>query len=114
MMYIGQRVIILDFLWGINYHNNKRREKKEYLIMPTNEKILQSIMSGTQDRNIKFRDLQKLLEALRFEYRIKGDHHIYTFNENPEVINIQPNKNMAKPYQIKQIRNYIIKYRLGL
>lgn len=82
--------------------------------MPTNEKILQSIMSGTQDRNIKFRDLQKILETLDFDCRIRGDHYIYTYKGNPEIINIQPNKGMAKPYQVKQIRNYIIKYKLHL
>lgn len=39
--------------------------------MPTIEKLYISIMSGTQDKNIKFRDLQKLLYALGFEYRIR-------------------------------------------
>lgn len=29
-----------------------------------------------------------------------------------EIINIQPVKGKAKPYQIKQIRNLIIKYKL--
>lgn len=82
--------------------------------MPTNERILQSILSGAQDRNIKFRDLQKLLDALGFDCRIKGDHFIYTYKNNPEIINIQPNKSMAKPYQVKQIRNYIAKYKLSL
>ena len=82
--------------------------------MPTNEKILQAIMSGVQDRNIKFRDLQKILEVLGFDCRIKGDHFIYTYKGNPEIINIQPDKGMAKPYQIKQIRNYIIKNKLSL
>lgn len=82
--------------------------------MPTNEKILQSILSGGQDRNIKFRDLQKLLEALGFECRIRGDHFIYTYIGKPEIINIQPNKGMAKPYQVKQIRSYIVKYKLSL
>ena len=32
----------------------------------------------------------------------------------PEIINIQPDNGMAKPYQIKQIRNFIVKYRLTL
>ena len=35
--------------------------------MPITEKILQNLMSGLQDKNIKFRDLQKLLDALGFE-----------------------------------------------
>lgn len=48
--------------------------------MPTQiEKLYQSVMSGMQDNNIKFRDLRNLLENLGFEYRIKGDHFIKTF-----------------------------------
>ena len=45
--------------------------------MATLEKLFYSIMSGTQDRNIKFSDLQKILEVLGFQCRIKGDHFIY-------------------------------------
>ena len=78
--------------------------------MATLEKLYLSIMSGTQDKNIKFRDLQTLLAALGFHYRVKGDHFIYYYGSYPENINIQPVGNMAKPYQVKQIRNYILKY----
>ena len=45
--------------------------------MATLEKLMYSIMSGTQDRNIKFADLQKILDVLGFQCRIKGDHFIY-------------------------------------
>lgn len=82
--------------------------------MPTNEKVLQAVMSGVQDRNVKFRDLQKLLDALGFDCRIRGDHYIYTYAGCLDIINIQPNKGMAKPYQIKQIRNFIAKYKIEL
>lgn len=82
--------------------------------MATIEKLMQSIMSGTQDRNIKFKDLQKILNTLGFECRIRGDHFIYSFHDLPENINIQPLGNMAKPYQVKQIRNFLLKYRIGL
>ncbi|GHT65169.1 hypothetical protein FACS1894110_06380 [Spirochaetia bacterium] len=30
----------------------------------------------------------------------------------PEIINIQPKGSQAKPYQIKQVRNIIVKYQL--
>ena len=80
--------------------------------MPITEKILQNLMSGLQDKNIKFRDLQKLLDALGFEVRVKGDHHIYTCKGLPEIINIQPKGNMAKPYQVKQIREIILRYHI--
>lgn len=82
--------------------------------MPTIEKLYSSIMNGTQDKNIKFKDLQKLLDVLGFEYRIRGDHFIYYYGNLPENINIQPDKNMAKPYQVKQVRNYLAKYHLGI
>ena len=80
--------------------------------MATVHKIMQSILSGSQDRNIKFIDLQKILYALGFEYRIRGDHFIYWKNGIEEIINIQPDGNKAKAYQVKQIRNIIVKYRM--
>ena len=80
--------------------------------MSNKSKLLESILSGKQDKNIKFSDLQKLLKMLGFSYRTKGDHFIYTSNEVNEIINIQPNGKMAKPCQIKQIRNILIEYAL--
>ena len=76
------------------------------------EKLMQSILSGTQDKNIKFNELQKILETLEFECRIKGDHFIYWKTGVDEIINIQPDGNKAKPYQVKQVRNIILKYGL--
>lgn len=77
------------------------------------EKLLLSILSGTQDRNILFADLQAVLDRLGFQCRIKGDHFIYTRSGVEEIINIQPVGNKAKPYQVKQIRTIILKYQLG-
>lgn len=77
------------------------------------EKLLLSILSGTQDRNILFPDLQTVLDRLGFQCRIKGDHFIYTRDDVEEIINIQPVGNKAKPYQVKQVRNIILKYQLG-
>lgn len=76
------------------------------------EKIAQSIMSGTHDRNIKFIDLQKILHVLGFKCRIKGDHFIYWKDGVDEIINIQPDGNKAKAYQVKQVRNIILKYQM--
>ena len=69
-------------------------------------------MSGVQDRNIKFADLQKILDVLGFQCRIKGDHFIYWKEGIDEIINIQPIGNKAKSYQIKQVRNIILKYQM--
>ncbi|MDJ0591317.1 MAG: type II toxin-antitoxin system HicA family toxin [Pleurocapsa sp. MO_226.B13] len=77
------------------------------------EKLLQRILSGTSDNNIKFIELCQLLKKLGFTERIKGDHYIFTKDNVEEIINIQPKSNKAKGYQVKQIRNLIVKYRLG-
>ena len=77
------------------------------------EKLLISILSGTKDSNILFADLQTVLDRLGFQCRIKGDHFIYTKDGIEDIINIQPNGNRAKPYQVKQVRNIILHYRLG-
>jgi len=77
------------------------------------DKLFMQIMSGTQDNNISFSDLQKALTLLGFIVRIKGDHFIYSKEGIDEIINIQPNGNKAKPYQVKQVRNIILKYKMG-
>ncbi len=77
------------------------------------QKTVTAILSGMQDRNISFSDLYNILIALGFSVRIKGDHHIFTRQDVVEIINIQPDGNKAKPYQVKQVRNLILKYKLG-
>ena len=71
------------------------------------EKLLISILSGTKDSNILFADLQSVLDRLGFQCRIKGDHFIYTKDGIEDIINIQPNGNRAKPYQVSK---YAISY----
>lgn len=81
-----------------------------------NDKILKSVLSGDQDTNIRFNDLQTLLNQLEFNYRQSGkgsSHYIYYRDDIPELINIQRDGNKAKPYQVKQIRTIIKKYGLG-
>jgi hypothetical protein len=78
------------------------------------KKILQTLLSGTSDANIRFTKLCTLLIALGFEPRIRGDHHIFTRPDIPEILNLQPKGSNAKIYQVKQIRNIILKYRLSL
>lgn len=77
------------------------------------EKLMLSILSGTQDKNIFFSDLQSVLDRLDFQCRIKGDHFIYTMDGIEEIINIQPVGKMAKPYRVKQIRHIILNHQLG-
>lgn len=77
------------------------------------EKLLGMILSGHKDQSIFFSELCNVLEILGFSCRIKGSHHIYYKEGITEIINIQPIGNKAKPYQVKQVRNLILKYKLG-
>ena len=77
------------------------------------QKVLLSVLSGTQDRSISFADLQLVLERLGFQCRVRGDHFIYTREGVEEIINIQPVGSKAKPYQVKQVRQIILYYQLG-
>jgi hypothetical protein len=77
------------------------------------EKLLLKILSGKSDANISFNDLCHLLIYLGFDERIKGSHHIYRKEGVDEKINIQKDGNKAKIYQVRQVRNMILKYKLG-
>ena len=77
------------------------------------EKLLFQILKGASDANIRFGDVCHLLTSLGFEMRTKGSHHIFRMAGVEERLNLQNDGNKAKPYQIKQVRNVILKYKLG-
>ena len=76
------------------------------------EKLVQKVLSGRQDTSIQFSEAVMLLQTLGFSLRIKGSHHIFDMEGVEELINIQPDGSKAKAYQVKQIRDLILKYRL--
>lgn len=82
--------------------------------MGRDEKLTVKILSGTSDANISFSDICQLLKRFGFDERIKGDHHIFTKGGVEEILNLQPKRSKTKPYQVKQVRNLILKYRLRL
>ncbi len=77
------------------------------------DKVLEKILRGTSDANIDFDDLSQLLINVGFDVRIRGSHHIFTKHDVVEIINLQPKGSKAKPYQVKQVRNLILKYKLA-
>jgi len=81
--------------------------------MGKHEKLLLKILGGASDANIQFEDLCSLLKHLGFAMRVKGSHHMFRKEAVIEKINLQREGNMAKPYQVKQVRNVIVKYKLG-
>lgn len=75
-------------------------------------KLLLRFASG-QFKNVRFRELQQLLEEIGFELsRVSGSHHIYSHPLIRELVNIQNVKGEAKPYQIRQVMHLIEQYDL--
>ena len=78
------------------------------------DKILEDILSGKKDYNINFNELCKLLNNLGFILeRISGSHHIFSYKDISQLVDIQPDKkdhSKAKAYQIRQIRKFIKEY----
>lgn len=75
------------------------------------QKTYLEIMSRKKDKNISFSDLKNLLDTLGFYCSVRGDHYVYRRADSP-IINIQPEGNKAKAYQIRQIRNILIELEL--
>jgi len=76
-------------------------------------KLLERILGGRSDANVRFTDLVQLLLYLGFTERTRGDHHIFTQDGIEEILNLQPRGAMAKTYQVRQVRQVIIRYGLG-
>ena len=77
------------------------------------EDLALRILRGGSDANIRFDDLRHLLHRWGFAERIRGDHYIFTKEGVAEILNLQPRGRQAKPYQVKQVRGVIVKYRLS-
>ena len=78
------------------------------------EKLYEHILMRKSDANVPFDTLRALLRRLGFDERIKGDHHIFTKDGVEEILNLQPKHGKGKPYQVKQVRDVILKYHLRI
>ena len=76
------------------------------------ENTPERVLLGYSDANIDFADLRRLLDRLEFVERIRGGHFIFTKDGVEEILNLQPKGSNAKAYQVKQVRNIILKYKL--
>ena len=74
--------------------------------------LLQRILAGRSDANLRFDDLRVLLRELGFIERVRGSHHIFRREGVTERINLQRDDGQAKPYQVRQVRRVILKYGL--
>lgn len=81
--------------------------------MSKHEKMLAQIVEGRSDANIRFADLCHLLRRLGFEERTRGSHHVFRMQGVEEKIVLQRENGKAKPYQVRQVRAVIVKYKFG-
>lgn len=81
--------------------------------MTKQDKLIRTILDGLSDKNIYFNDLCNLLKRLGFDEHIRGSHHIFRKEEVVERINLQQDGTKAKAYQVKQVRNILLKYKQG-
>ncbi len=81
--------------------------------MGKHEKLMERILRGESDANIPFDDLRSVLVRLGFDERVRGSHHLYRKEGVEEKINLQRGGSKAKPYQVRQVRTVILKYRLA-
>ncbi len=77
------------------------------------DKLLLQVLRGLSDTNIGFDELCGQLKQMGFEMRVRGSHHKFTLDSLREQINLQGDGAKAKPYQVKQVRADITKYKLG-
>ena len=81
--------------------------------MSRHERLVHTILRGRSDANIRFSDLCALLRYLGFEERVRGSHHLFDKDGVVELVNLQNRGGHAKPYQVRQVRRLILRYKLG-
>lgn len=75
------------------------------------KKAVLRILEGRSDANLAFDELCHVVERAGFIRRSgKGSHTIYFKEGVEEIINLQPLGAKAKPYQVKQVREILLKY----
>lgn len=77
------------------------------------KKRLLDKLSGSQ-ANVKFSELCRLAELVGFVFdRQNGtSHKVYRHEKHPGIMNFQEVKGKAKPYQVKQLLNFIAQHNL--
>ena len=78
------------------------------------QRLLLTILQGASDANIGFEDLCHLLRRLGFEERVRGSHHLFGKSGIEEMLILQRDGNKAKPYQVRQVRVVLLRYKLGV
>lgn len=70
------------------------------------------ILHGRPDANIRFVEPRILLRFHGFEERVRSSHHLLVKEGFVEIINLQNRGGHAKPHQVRQVRQLILKHKL--
>jgi len=76
------------------------------------DKVYERVMDerGTFDRDVRFGDLKSLLHHLGYAEEQRGGSHVIFRKGSLIVANLQrTGKGMAKEYQVRQVREFLIK-----
>ena len=80
--------------------------------MDKRDELQRRILQGKSDANIDFDELVGMLHWLGFEERTRGSHHIFRRPGVRELINLQRDGRKAKAYQVRQVRQVLLRYGL--
>jgi predicted RNA binding protein YcfA (HicA-like mRNA interferase family) len=82
--------------------------------MSTKEKLRKKLLDGKSDKNFEFDELCTVVQHLGFISRArKGGHTVFHKEGISEIVNLQPTRDgKAKPYQVRQIRDIVLKHQL--
>lgn len=78
------------------------------------KELRERILSAQHDKDIEFDDLCTFAQQVGFQRRTGGKHGaIFYKKEIPFILNLQPRKDgSSKPYQVKQVRDIVLFYKL--
>ena len=78
-----------------------------------NKKVYNKVKSGRCDNSIRFSDFCNLIIDLGFNFKGQnGSHKVYYHNGIKESMVVQNANSKAKGYQVRQLREIIIKHDL--
>ena len=77
------------------------------------KRVLRAVVSGRSDANINFESLCNLLIWLGFFEHTSGGHRMFAKPGIVELVNLQADGAKAKRYQVRQVREIILRYGLN-
>ncbi len=75
--------------------------------MPQWDKFRRKLDSRQADNNIDFDDMRNYLLHLGFRESIEGSHHVFRYGRLADRLNLQPDGNTCKAYQVRQARQFL-------